>query len=155
MLASELADESNQQARFLEAAGRVAYARARSDVAEELYGRPCRRMTQATVRAVRECHLCGPQRGRRIHAAPQFFMHTQEEWRHVVVIDFPQCAYDIPNAGREKCASDTRHAFDMLRIAAHRAAPGENDELRPGEIQRSDCICCQGACWMGRVRQET
>src|SRR5205823_13676246 len=39
VLASELADESNQQARFLEAAGRVAYARARSDVAEELYGR--------------------------------------------------------------------------------------------------------------------
>src|SRR5207244_9312177 len=39
VLASELVDDPVQQAKLLESAGRVAYASARSDVAEELYGR--------------------------------------------------------------------------------------------------------------------
>src|SRR6185436_18580315 len=97
-------------------------------VAEQLDRRPGGGMGEPGVGRADEVGLGRPEGARRLLSGVKVFVETQEKRGGDVVLDLPQSADYAPRAGRQEGAGEAGHAGYMQRVAAKRAAGGEDDE---------------------------
>ena len=100
-----------------------------------------------------ECYLSDTKSSSGVPSLSQLVVHATEQRRDGVVIDFPQSPNDVAGARSQKSPGDTGHPFDVLGIASHRSAGGENHERRVREVKRSNGVCIEIAvlvCPVGR-----